>query len=60
MGINNKNTSETKIVNRTMAIVYSIIAFILVVAYIIEAFKGRRTIGYLIVFFFYCINSGFY
>mgnify|MGYP004465721347 FL=1 len=51
MGINDKNTSEAKIVNRTTAMIYSVIAFILVVAYIIEALKGRRTIGYLIIFF---------
>ena len=51
MGVNDKNTSETKVVNRATALTYGLIAVILVIAYIIEGLKGRRSLGYLAVFF---------
>lgn len=47
---NNKEVSEIKMANRAVALSYLLIAVILVIAYIIETVKGRRTVGYLTVF----------
>lgn len=47
----NKEISEVRLHNRAVSLSYFVIAVILILAYILEAVKGRRTIGYLALFF---------
>lgn len=59
-----KEVSEIRMSNRAVALSYLLIAIILIVAYIIEGIKGRRTPGYLVLFFAIVlapaiVNTGF-
>ena len=59
-----KEVSEIRMSNRAVALSYLLIAIILIIAYIIEGIKGRRTPGYLVLFFVIVlapaiVNTGF-
>lgn len=45
-----KKFNEKQIVNQKMICSYTIVAFILLVAYLLELVKGSRSIGYIVVF----------